>query len=126
MINKKYFAIPVAMILSLPALGNTGHQEADNTGKNKRDMQQKTLTPVDQMKGSATDVEITRRIRESIVKDDSLSMDAHNVKIITVRGVSTLRGPVDSASEKAKIVSMAQQVAGSASVRDQLEVKAKN
>ena len=55
--------------------------------------------------------------------DDSLSMTAKNVKIITENGVVTLRGPVKSAEEKAKIAQLAQSAAGEAKIENQLEVK---
>lgn len=95
----------------------------DNTGKNVRDRDDKTLTPADQSSNEA-DVELTRRIREAVVADKSLSTNAHNVKIITVDGVVTLRGPVSSAQERAKIAETAQKLAGTKQVENQLEVAA--
>jgi osmotically-inducible protein OsmY len=58
------------------------------------------------------------------VKDDSLSMNAHNVKIITSNGIVTLRGPVKSQTERAAVEAKAKQVAGVQSVNNQLEVEA--
>ena len=49
-------------------------------------------------------------------------MTAHNVKIITVNGVVTLRGPVKSEEERKKIAAMAEQVAGAGKVQNHLEV----
>lgn len=97
--------------------------DADNTGKNVRDRDDKTLTPGDQSSNPA-DVELTRRIREAVVADDSLSTNAHNVKIITINGTVTLRGPVASAEEKAKIEATAQKLAGKKQVENHLEVAA--
>ena len=94
-----------------------------NTGKNARDREDKTLTPGDQSSNPA-DVELTRRIREAVVADDSLSTNAHNVKIITINGMVTLRGPVASAEEKAKIAATAQKLAGKKQVENHLEVAA--
>ena len=71
---------------------------------------------------SEADRNITASVRKLLVDDDSLSMNAHNVKIITVGGVVTLRGPVDSAAEKGAIETKAKSVAGVASVHSQLEV----
>jgi osmotically-inducible protein OsmY len=56
------------------------------------------------------------------VADDSLSTTAHNVKIITVDGVVTLRGPVNNDQEKAKIADAAKKIAGVKQVDNQLEV----
>ena len=57
------------------------------------------------------------------MKDDSLSMTAKNVKIITENGMVTLRGPVKSQAEKSKIAQLAKSAAGQMKVDNQLEVK---
>jgi hyperosmotically inducible protein len=88
-----------------------------------RDREGDTLTPGDQSSNKA-DVELTRRIREAVVDDKSLSTSAHNIKIITINGVVTLRGPVASAQEKTKIAETAQKLAGAKQVENQLEVAA--
>ena len=43
---------------------------------------------------------LTRKIRRAVVKNFSLSMMAHNVKIISAHGNVTLRGPVKTEHEK--------------------------
>jgi len=108
---------------SYPALRLT-QNAPDNTGRNERDQSGTTLTPMDQSSTKA-DMELTRRIREAVVADESLSTNAHNVKIITINGVVTLRGPVESDTERAKIVSTAQQVAGKNKVDNKLEITRK-
>jgi hyperosmotically inducible periplasmic protein len=94
---------------------------ADNTGRNTRDSDGTTLT-ADKQSNSKSDVEITRQIRRAIVKDDSLSTSAHNVKIITNGGVVTLRGPVASVNEKTMVAKMAEKIDGVGKVDNQLEV----
>jgi hyperosmotically inducible protein len=96
---------------------------ADNTKKNQRDRSGETKTSGDQS-NSSEDVKITAAIRRAVLRDHSLSMTAKNVKIITANGMVTLRGPVKSDTEKAKIVELAQSVAGNAKIDNQLEVKA--
>ncbi len=86
----------------------------DNTGKNVRDRDDAAVVPTDQAKGSDQDVEMTRNIRKAIVADDDLSTDAHNVKIVTLQGIVTLRGPVKSEAEKTRVATLAAQTAGSA------------
>jgi len=107
----------------VPNAAPTAQTAPDNTGKNVRDRNDNTLTPGDQSSDKA-DVELTRRIRKAVVADKSLSTNAHNIKIITVNGMVTLRGPVTSAQEKTKIVATAQQIAGVKQVENQLEVAA--
>ena len=106
-----------------PTAGTSTH-DADNTGKNVRDRDDKTLTPMDQG-GSASDRELTAAIRRAIVDDDSLSTNAQNVKIVTVDGVVTLRGPVKNTAERAAVASMAAKAKGVKRVENQLEVEGK-
>lgn len=94
---------------------------ADNTEKNERDRNGTSLTPLDQSESEA-DRNITQEIRKQVVADDSLSMNAKNVKIITANGVATLRGPVKSEQERASIARIASQVAGVQRVDNQLEI----
>jgi osmotically-inducible protein OsmY len=68
------------------------------------------------------DVEITRKIRQAVVKDDSLSMYAQNVKIITVDGLVVLKGAVRNQKEKLKVERIAQDVAGKDNVTSEVEV----
>jgi osmotically-inducible protein OsmY len=95
----------------------------DNTGRNVRDREHNTLTPGDQSEMSQ-DRKLTQSIRQSVMKDKSLSTAARNVKIITTQGKVTLRGPVNSEEEKTKIHELAKAAAGQVPVDNQLEVKA--
>jgi hyperosmotically inducible protein len=95
----------------------------DNTKVNKRDRNAGEVT-ADQQKMNATDRELTRKIRRSIMADKSLSTYAHNIKIISQNGAVTLKGPVKSDDEKKAVVAKAVAVAGSADkVTDQISVK---
>ena len=98
-----------------------GDTDADNTGKNVRDQADRTLTPMDQSENEA-DRTLTQRIRQAVVADDTLSTNGKNVKIITVNGVVTLRGPVDSDKERNRVVAIAEQIAGKKNVANQLEI----
>jgi osmotically-inducible protein OsmY len=100
---------------------NDAGTAADNTGKNVRDRDGNTVTPMDQAENKA-DLTITQNIRKAVVDDDSLSTTAKNVKIVTANGVVTLRGPVKSAAEKASIEAKARKAAPEATVQNQLEV----
>ena len=52
-----------------------------------------------------------------------MSTNAKNVKIITMDGQVTLRGPVNSAEEKRQIGDIANRIAQAANVNNQLEVQ---
>lgn len=94
---------------------------ADNTDRNERDRADTALTPGDQGESEA-DRGITQQVRQSVMKEDGLSMNAKNVKIITNNGTVTLRGPVESANEKASIGRLAQSATGVKQVDNQLEI----
>ena len=89
---------------------------------NERDRSAETQTSGDQSNSSA-DLKITQAIRQALMKDSELSATAKNIKIITNNGHVTLRGPVKTAQEKAKIDHLARSAAGGAKVDDQLDVK---
>jgi len=93
----------------------------DNTKVNKRDNDSAALTPMDQGNGQS-DLKITQQIRQAVMADGSLSFTAKNVKIITVKGKVTLRGPVNNDTERSAIEAAARKVAG-AQVDNQIEVK---
>lgn len=103
----------------------TGQQAppaADNTKVNERDRSQNEPT-ADQQKDNRSDRDITQQIRQSIVKDKSLSTYAHNVKIITQHGQVTLKGPVRSEDEKRTVEAKANEVAGESKVTSELNIK---
>ena len=91
----------------------------DNTKKNKEG----GIT-AQQQGGDSADRRITRQIRQGVVKNRALSGYAHNVKIITVNDVVTLRGPVRTENEKASIETMARAVRGVSQVVNELTIAA--
>lgn len=93
---------------------------ADNSGLKVRD-RDATKTSGDQSESEA-DRTITQNVRQAVVADDSVSTNGKNVKIITVDGTVTLRGPVKSEKEKINIGAKAQQIAGVKRVDNQLEI----
>lgn len=122
----KLSTLILASVLTLPvwAAADDGKTKApDNSGKNERDRDNKTLTPGDQSNAPA-DIKLVATIRQMVVKDKSLSSTAKNCKIITNAGRVTLRGPVNTAEEKATVEAHAVMSAGKDKVDNQLEVKA--
>jgi hyperosmotically inducible periplasmic protein len=94
----------------------------ENTELNTRDKAGTTITPEEQ-KETKRDIRITAHIRKSVVKNKSLSLDAHNVKIITRNGVVTLRGPVENSAESMAIERIAKRTRGAVRIDNQLEIK---
>jgi len=128
--RKNIFAVVIAASLALTTSISSAADDktasstpdADNTSLNVRDRANDTLTSGDQA-NSPEEIRVTAAIRRAIVHDDSLTVTATNVKIITADGTVTLRGPVKTDSEKIKIAQIAEREAGSMKVDNQLEVE---
>ena len=97
-------------------------KDADDTGRNVRDRDDRTVTPMDQG-ASEGDRTITSEIRKAVTDNDELSTNAKNVKIITQDGIVTLRGPVKNAQEKTTVAAIARKAPGVKRVDDQLEIE---
>jgi hyperosmotically inducible protein len=93
----------------------------DNTGINVRDRNPAAMTAGEQSE-SKSDLKLTRQIRKAIMADNSLSMTAKNVKIVSSGGNVILRGPVKSGEEKTTIGDKAMAIAGADKVNNQLEI----
>lgn len=119
----KYLLMMISA-LSFVACDRNDHasRDKDNTGINVRDRDMRTVTPMDQSETEA-DRMLTQRIRAAIIEDKNLSTDAKNIKVITINGVVTLRGPVLNEAEKANIAGKVKSVIGIKNVDNQLESK---
>ncbi len=111
--------------VSLAAIAGDDKTKPDNTAINERDRSDETKTSGDQS-NSSTDLKTTQAIRQALMKDGELSTTAKNIKVITANGHVTLRGPVKTAQEKAKIDQLAKSAAGGAQIDNQLDVKGSN
>ena len=107
--------------LSLLFLGFHSFADSDNSRNNDQERATNELTAEDQTE-SSSDIDITQRIRQDIIKEKSLSTYAKNVKIITQNGEVTLKGPVRSEQEKTKIMQVAHLAAGKTKVKNELSV----
>ena len=108
-------------IPSMQAEANSA-SHVDNSRMNMRDKAGNTETPQDQS-NSPEDRRVLALVRKAIVQDKSLSISAHNVKIMAAAGAITLRGPVLSNDEKMKIEKLAHNITGVKSIDNQLDVK---
>jgi hyperosmotically inducible periplasmic protein len=109
---------------SSSAMKSTATKNADNTDLNDRDRNGDTLTPQKQP-NSGSDIDVLAAVRSAIVDDNNLSTSAHNVKIVVVKGVVTLRGPVKSANEKARVEELTRKVAGVVNIDNRLDIDTK-
>ena len=113
---------PYALALSLVLAGSATAWAADAPAPAPADRTIVSATP-DAKTSRATDRKLLAAARRVVVKDKSLSVSAHNVKMSMNNGVLTLRGGVKSAEEKDKVEELAKGVAGISSVDNQLAVK---
>ena len=93
----------------------------DNMAVNARDRHAGMPTSADQP-NNKVDVELAANVRQAIVNDRSLSMSAHNVKLVAASGVVTLRGPVATTQERTRVGELATRVSGVTRVDNQLDV----
>lgn len=112
--------LAASLMLAVPvAMQAQDCTKPDNSKTNKQHVKS---TTADQQKENANDRLTTQKVRKAIIADKSLSMYAHNVKIITVDGAVTLKGPVKSEDEKAKVVADAESALGG-KVNNEITVK---
>ena len=115
-----FFSCVLMLCVAMPMAAQTGSASStpDNSANNKP-----AQTTADQQSSAGSDRAITQKIRQAVIADKSLSMYAHNVKIITRQGAVTLKGPVRSDAEKQTVESAAAGVVGQGKVTDELTVK---
>ena len=129
--------IGVASLLCIAGLPGTGFaadpvppvvtegksaSNVDNTAINNRDKYAGNVTPEDQF-NTKEDRNLLAAVRRSVVHDKSLSVMAHNIKIMVDMGKVTLRGPVKTDDEKLKVEKIVQAVKGVSSINNSLDVK---
>ena len=113
--------LSIATVHAQTANSKGEHPAADNTAANANDRGTHAQTPMDQ--GNDEDsLAVTAAIRKALLNDSSLSMSAHNVKIITNGNNVTLRGPVASVDEKKRVEALAVKTAAGKHVRNEISV----
>lgn len=84
------------------------------------DQREARITPLDQSE-AANDVETTRRIRQAVMQDESLSFRAKNVTIVTNDDRVVLAGRVNTRAEADRIKDIARSVTPH-HIEDRLEI----
>jgi osmotically-inducible protein OsmY len=105
---------------TVKAFAQTGTAQTapDNSKQNKNQAQ-----TADDQTNAKSDRLITQKVRKAIMADKTLSTYAHNVKIVTVNGAVTLKGPVQSEEEKQKVASEAANAVSADKITNELTVK---
>jgi hyperosmotically inducible protein len=107
---------------SMPAKVMLDQDTQQTAPDNSKVNQNQNPPTADQQKMNPADRDLTKKIRMALHDDKSLSMYAHNIKIISQDGKVTLRGPVRSDDERAAIEAKAVAVAGDGNVTNHLHV----
>lgn len=69
------------------------------------------------------DLDLTKDIRDALMADDTISLDAKSIRIVVRDGHVTLLGPVRGKREHDVVLTRAREFAGIAWVDDRLEIK---
>jgi osmotically-inducible protein OsmY len=112
------FCLAVVLTPSWAVVTQDKAKTPDNAAQNKGDSQ-----TADKQSNAKADRETTAKVRKEIIGDKSLSTYAHNVKVITVNGAVTLKGPVLSEDEKEKVAALAANVVSADRITNELTVK---
>ena len=114
-------AVILTGLCSLTSISVNAQTPADNTKVNAQDRAKGAVT-ADQQKENATDRQLAKRIRQSLMNDKSLSTYAHNVKVVSQGGQVTLKGPVRSEEEKRSVEAKAIEIAGVGHVTNEISI----
>jgi hyperosmotically inducible protein len=112
--NQSLAGLVLAAIMLTPCLFSGQDTPASQTSSNPDNSERNKAhkTTAGQQSDTASDRMTTKKIRQALIADKSLSMYGHNIKIITRNGSVTLKGPVHTEDEKQKIASKAAEVVG--------------
>jgi osmotically-inducible protein OsmY len=116
----------VALALTLSGAALAATPAPDNSANNALNREGGARDTADEQSNSKADMELTQRIRRSVMDDKSLSMYGKNVKIVSSGGKVTLNGVVRTADEKQQIGQKAAAVAGAGHVVNELTVAPSN
>jgi hyperosmotically inducible protein len=120
---KRSYHLTLLAAAAMAQAGIAFAQAPDNSKSNgAAENSANSTSTADGQSNRAEDIALTRRIRRSVMADRQLSVNAHNVKIVTVNGHVTLNGVVRSDSEKALVEAKATIAAGADNVVNDLKV----
>ena len=121
--TKHSMVLAAALAVSLCGASFAQTTAPDNSKANaSSDNSTNKMSTADGQSNNATDISISQQIRKSVIADKTLSMYAHNVKIVTVNGSVTLNGVVRNDQERDAVGAKAAAVVGQGKVTNALTV----
>lgn len=116
-------SLPALLLAGLAFGGSAWAQtSSNNTAPDDTKMNKKETVTAEQQSNKQSDVDIAAKIRRQVVSNNKFSQYAKNVKVVVKGGKVTLTGPVRDAQEKAQIQEIAEKVAGSGKVTNDIEI----
>lgn len=113
----------VLLGITCPAFAKT--TDADNTAQNKGATREDAVT-ADKQGNSKSEVTVLADVRKAVLAEKGLSTNAQNAKLLYSKsGILTLKGPVDTAEEKARLEEIAKTCEGVKKIKNMLTVTAK-
>lgn len=122
---RKLLFLPLLLLL-----GCETHEKPKATYEQNGHVTNQTIIPND--KGTVNPSEhteskedrmLTQQIRQAIMNDEHLSIDAKNIKVITIDGMVTLQGQTNDTDERMVILEKIVDIPGVKTINDQLETK---
>lgn len=110
----------IATLFSLTNMA-AGKVKSDNSKMNEKIEVNYETTSQDQGNSEA-DIKTTQAIRQEVTSQEDFSMNAKNVKIVTMNGLVVLKGPVKTRAEKNKIELIAKSIAGKTKVTSEITI----
>jgi osmotically-inducible protein OsmY len=120
MMRLKHAASAATVVLCLAVAASAASAQAPDNSKQNKDQ---TTQTADNQSNAKADRDTTAKIRKDLMADKSLSSYAHNIKIVTVNGSVTLKGPVKSEEEKTKIAQIAGNTVSADKITNEITVK---
>lgn len=121
-----FIPLSLAQPITLQTVSRAGISEAkaSNGGSDRRSKGRNDSVREDSLvQGNRSDAAISKTIRDTLRRDDDLSAEAKNVKIIANNGSVILKGNVNSPEEKAKVEKIARDLSRTSLVENNLEVR---
>lgn len=116
----KSLLLTVAVIATVSAGVVVAKQDASPNPRVNSQLDE-NMTAGDQSNKPA-DLETVKRIRRELMADDALSTKAKNIKVIVANNGVTLKGPVNTAVEREKILKHAYTTAPKHKIYNQISV----
>ncbi len=122
LVSAQFIMFSLTCVAHAQSTSSDQSSTTSTTAANKGDDKSDSITPFSQSNADA-DLKVTQNIRQAIEKQDGLSQNAKNIKIITTTDHTVyLKGVVDSEDERNRILSLAKPIIGDLKFKNLLKL----